>query len=227
MNFLLNNFRKIIIVLLLIYWILSLIFGIEIPYWGVAASLTYLDTGDNEEVSLFKGESSDKERDSKDYSSDKESDSKYFSFKGKSPEFSNQEESSPNQEKSTDKDFTSPFPSRTIISPDSGGPSPYDDIQKRLERIMLDHTQGFLNKGDQEIKSKGLQFKDEADLTLEDKELLESRDKDAKFLAETSANLSKLELKGLSKDSNSMDIDSKKRFLEESSDNNPNSKKSK
>lgn len=207
-----NNFRKIIIILFWIHLIICVLFGIDMPYWE--ASVVLLDTGDNEELSSFKGESSDQGNDSKGKSSE-------------STKLCNQQESSTDHslDKSTDKNTTPPFRSRTIISSD--GPSPYDDIQKRLERMMLNHTQDFLNKGNQQIKDQGLQFKDEADLTQEEKELLDSRDKDAKFLAETSANLSKMELKDLTRDTCSMDTDSKKRFLEESSDNNPHNKKSK
>ena len=79
------------------------------------------------------------------------------------------------------------------LVPGSGAPSPFEDLQKRLEKMMLDSTQGFLDQADAEIKSKDLQNKPDSELTPEKVDLLKTRDSHAEHMAKTSANLLTME----------------------------------
>lgn len=85
------------------------------------------------------------------------------------------------------------------LVPGSGAPSPFEDLQKRLEKMMLESTQGFLNQADAEIQSKDLKNKADSELTPEEVDLLKSRDSHAEHMAKTSANLLTMESKSESR----------------------------
>jgi hypothetical protein len=205
---------------MILYFIINIVcalFGISLP----SSSYIFAEIGDDEKVSS-----------SKEDSIDQDSDSKRESSEGKSSYDGEGESSSHSLPKSTDKDLTSTFRRGTVTPPGSGGPSINDDLNARLARLMLEQTQSFLAQEEQEIKSKGLHTKPESELTLEEADSIKYRESHANQLAETSADLLKLESQSLSKSANpsSSDINPQKRNLESADidpSNNPDNKKSK
>jgi hypothetical protein len=181
-----------------------------------------MDTTDDEEVSLPEGESSkslDQDSDSKDEGE---------SYKAKSfdhgsySEDKNETSTGNSVEKFTEKNPMPTFRVGTITPPSSSGQSVHSDLYKRLEMLMLNQTQNFMAEEDREIKSKGLHTKAESELTLEEAELIRYRESNANHMAETSANLLKLESQSLTNPVNpsSPDINPQKRDLK-SADINP------
>ena len=209
---------------MILYSIIKIVFGMFGIYLP-PSSVIFAETGDDETISSSS---------SKEDSMDQDNDSKGESSKGKSP-YDGEGESSPGHSlpKSTaDKDPTPTFRRGTVTPPSSGGPSIHDDLNARLARLMLEQTQNFLAQEEQEIKSKGLHTKPESELTLEEANSIKYRESHVNQLAETSADLLKLESQSLSKSANpsSSDVNPQKRNLESADvdlSNNPDNKKSK
>ena len=207
-----------VMILYCIFFLLSILVGFPIPSFQ---EVIHLDTGDNEEISSS--------------SSDQGNDSKGESSKGKSVDYSGDSKGESSSDHSLDKPvYKGPEPTfrkGTITPPDSGGPSINDDLFKRLENLMLEHTQSFLKRDDQEIKSKDLQTKPESELSPEEAQLLKVREQDANFLAYTSSKVLQMESKSLYNASNpSSGLNTEKRDLESTDPNfsdNPQNKKSK
>jgi pantothenate kinase type III len=123
------------------------------------------------------------------------------------------------------------FRKGTITPPDAGGPSVNDELFKRLENMMLEQTQSFLTRDNQEIQSKNLLSKSESELSPEEAELLKVREQNADFLAYTSSKVLQMESKSLYNASNpSSGVNTEKRDLESTgidNSDNPQNKKSK
>jgi len=68
---------------------------------------------------------------------------------------------------------------------------------------MLDHTQNILEEEESEIKAKNLHTKPESELTSEEADLIRARESNVNHMAQTSANLLKMESESLAKDSSS------------------------
>jgi hypothetical protein len=208
-------------ILYCIFFLISILIGCPIPPFH---EIIHLDTGDDEEISP---PSSDKGNDNE---------SKGESSKGKLPDYSGDSKEESSTDYSADKPaYKGPEPTfrrGTITPPDSGGPSVNDDLFKRLENLMLEHTQSFLRRDDQEIQSKDLQTKPESELTPEEAQLLKAREQDANFLAYTSSKVLQMESKSLYNASNpsSSGVNTEKRDLDSTdlnSSDNPQNKKSK
>lgn len=206
-------------ILYCILFFLSILVGFPIPSFH---EVIHLDTGDDEEISSS--------------SPDQGNDSKGESSKGKSVDYSGDSRGEFSTDHFLDKPvYKGPEPTfrrGTITPPDSGGPSVNDDLFKRLENLMLEHTQSFLKRDDQEIQSKDLQTKPESELSPEEAQLLKAREQDANFLAYTSSKVLQMESKSLYNASNpsSSGVNTEKRDLESTdlnSSDNPQNKKSK
>lgn len=197
---------------------LSILIGFPIPPFH---DFINMDTGDDEEISSS--------------SSDQGNDLKGESSKGKSPDYSEgskgESSTSDSLNKPGNKGPEPTFHKGTITPPDSGGPSINDDLFKRLENLMLNHTQTFLKRDDQEIQSRDLLTKSDSELSPEEAQLLKAREQDANFLAYTSSKVLQMESKSLYNASNpSSEVKTEKRDLEStdlSSSDNPINKKSK
>lgn len=223
-------------ILYCVFYFLSILVGFPISSFH---EIIHLDTGDDEEISSSssgqgnnsKGESS------KGKSPDYSGDSKGESYKGKTPDYSGdlkgESSTAPSSYKPAPKGPEPAFRKGTVTPPDSGGPSINDDLFKRLENMMLTQTKSFLERNDEEIRSKNLQAKSDSELSPEEAQLLKARDQDANFLAHTSSKVLQMESKSLynaPNPSSSSDINSEKRDLESAdlnSSDNPQNKKSK
>lgn len=98
-------------------------------------------------------------------------------------------EAGPSKDESPNSDSYNPTYRVGTEEPGPGKPSAFEDMQLRLEKMMLESTQGFIDQSDLEIKSKKLQTKDESELTPEDITLLKQRESHVDHMAKTSANV--------------------------------------
>ena len=210
-------YKKYPLIFAIFYYIMVFIglsLGFSVPPLSEFIGNIYLmDTTDDEGVSSKEEsyKSSDQEnnlkdkKDSSDYSVDKGETSTGYSVKN-----------------SIEKDPTPTFRVGTITPPSSEGQSVHSDLYKRLEMLMLNQTQSFMNQEDHEIQSKGLHTKAESELTSEEADLIRYRESNAAHMAETSAKLLKLESQSLTNPVNpsSSDLNPQKRDLE-STDINP------
>lgn len=76
-----------------------------------------------------------------------------------------------------------------------GLPSAHEELNQRLEKLMLQSTQNFIDQDESEIKNRRLHLKKESELTPDDIALLESRDSHVKHMIKTSAKLLTMESK--------------------------------
>lgn len=98
-------------------------------------------------------------------------------------------EAGPSKDKSSNSSHNNP---RYYVGNESPGPgkqSALNDIQLRLEKLMLDSTNNFIEQSDSEIRSKNLHTKDVSELTPEEVTLLKQRESHVDHMAKTSANV--------------------------------------
>jgi hypothetical protein len=98
-------------------------------------------------------------------------------------------EAGPSKDKSSNPSSYNPTYRVGSESPGPGKPSALEDMQLRLEKLMLDSTQNFIDQSDSEIRSKNLHTKDESELTPEEVTLLKQRESHIDHMAKTSANV--------------------------------------
>lgn len=98
-------------------------------------------------------------------------------------------EAGPSKDKSPNFDSYNPTYRVGTEEPGTGKRSALYDMQLRLEKMMLDSTQGFIDQSDSEIKDKNLHTKDESELTPEEITLLKQRESHVDHMAKTSANV--------------------------------------
>jgi hypothetical protein len=96
-------------------------------------------------------------------------------------------EAGPSKDESSNPGSYNPTYRVGTEEPGPGKPSALEDMYLRLEKMMLDSTQDFIDQSDLEIKAKNLHTKDESELTPEEITLLKQRESHVDHMAKTSA----------------------------------------
>lgn len=114
---------------------------------------------------------------------------------GRKIEVAPADEAGPSKDKSSNPSSYNPRYHRGTEVPGPGKPSPHGDLQLRLEKMMLDSTDSFLDQANSEIRAKNLHTKDESELTSEEVTLLKQRESHVDHMIKTSANVQAMESK--------------------------------
>ena len=104
-------------------------------------------------------------------------------------------EAGPSKDKSSNPSSHNPRYHGGTEVPGPGKPSPHGDLQLRLEKMMLDSTDSFLDQANSEIRAKNLDTKDESELTPEEVTLLKQRESHVDHMIKTSAKVQAMESK--------------------------------
>ena len=108
---------------------------------------------------------------------------------GRKIEVASADEAGPSKDKSSNPSSYNPSYRVGTELPGPGKPSAHEELQLRLEKMMLDSTQDFLDQSNSEIMAKNLHTKDESELTPEEVTLLRQRESHIDHMTKTSANV--------------------------------------
>lgn len=170
------------IVVLIVFYIVLSILGF--PAEDYLGNKYFLDTDTDDEADNKKGEES-KDINDKDSSRPESKPANLSTSESPGDHISSRSENKPSE------DISHSY--RVGDLPASSGTAT-QDIQKRLERLMLDHTADLMSMKDSEIKANDLHTKDPSQLTTEESNILKDRESDASHMADTSARLMNMEL---------------------------------